>query len=191
MGQPQISGRQVGIENVSRGDSSKRLRDLRDVSIASAQDGDVLTFKGGVWKPLRHKQSPRKDTTPPVENTNKTNAKVAIDEAAERARMRYLTPGAGQAQVYLEKVEEAADYIAADYPSDYNGYPYIQAEVEVTDKTARQVADDIITAKSVWQAVSVQIEKARLGGKKAIEEATNTQDIKSVRNSTVASLDAI
>lgn len=187
MGQPQISGRQVGIRGAPQSTSqgASNLRELKDVDVNGAQEGDVLTLKKGIWKPSRRKRLPQSS------DLSRASVKVAIDAAAERARMRYLTSGAGQAQVYLEKVEEAADYIAADYPSECDGYPYIQAEINATGKTARQVADDIIAAKSAWQAVSVQIEEARLGGKRVIEEATNTQDIKSARDSTIASLDAI
>ena len=98
-------------------------------------------------------------------------AKLIIDEAAERARLRYITGGAGQAMAYQEKGEEAADYIAAGYPADLSSYPFIEAETIATGKTATQAADDIIDQKSAWITVGSHIEKVRLGGKKDVDDA--------------------
>lgn len=120
-----------------------------------------------------------------------------IEAVAETARRRYITDGAGQAMTYQEKGEEAADYVAAGYPAatgsppTYAGYPFIQAEVEATGKTSTQAADDIIAQKSVWIAVGATIEKERVGGKKAVNEATTNQGVTTARDNAVSALDAI
>lgn len=102
--------------------------------------------------------------------TEKAAAIRVINKEAEHARARHITLGAGQSQVYLEKAEEAADFIAAGYPNT-NGYPYIEAEVEATGQSPQEVADNIINAKGKWQAISAQIEKARIGGIQSVRIA--------------------
>ena len=121
----------------------------------------------------------------------KTQAKYTIDRVAERSRLRYITPGSGQSQVYKEKGEEATDFIAAGYPNDLSSYPFIQAEVNATGKTRQQVADDIIAAKSVTVAVLAAIEQSRLSGKKNVDDAVDIDDINSAKDATVASLELI
>lgn len=133
-------------------------------------------------------------------------AKHEVDSSAEKARLRYITNGAGQSMAYQEKSEEAADFIAAGYPTgspqgspigsvgspiSLPGYPFIEAEVRATGKTAKQVADDIVAQKAAWVAVGALIEEVRLGGKKAIDEAIDSADIEDVKNDTIAILEAI
>lgn len=118
----------------------------------------------------------------------KTLAKLQIDRDAEYARSLYITLGSGMAQVYDEKLEEASDFIAAGYPLETRGYPYIEAEMEALDKKAKQVADDIVNAKSNWQQASVQIEKIRLKGKRAIDRATSFKKVRAERDSTLEAL---
>lgn len=133
----------------------------------------------------------------PSLDDQKTSAHDVIDRAAENARLRHITPGAGQAMAYQEKAEEAADYIAAGYPAatgsppTYDGYPFITAEVNATGKTSTEAADDIISQRSAWVTVGAQIEQERLGGKKAVTDAVDTAGVESARDTAVAALDAI
>lgn len=93
---------------------------------------------------------------------NIKEAKLLINYAAERAHKKHITSGFGMTMVYQEKSDEAADFIAANYPKKLTGFPLIQAEVTATKKTAKQVADNIITQKSKWIKVAAKIEKIRL-----------------------------
>lgn len=114
-----------------------------------------------------------------------------IDQCAERARLRHITGGIGQALVYQEKAEQAVDYITAGYPSDLSSYPYLQAEANATGKNSIQIADDVLTQRSAWIAVGADIEEARLRGKKTIREATDIDSITTTRDATIAALDAL
>jgi len=122
---------------------------------------------------------------------DRMRAKNSVDNSAEAARSRYLTWGAGQAMTYQEKSDEATDYVASGYPADLSSFPFIQAEVNATGKTATQTADDILTQRSAWIAVGAQIEEARLGGKANIDAANSETAIDTARDNVVAILDAI
>jgi hypothetical protein len=123
--------------------------------------------------------------------TGKTKAKIAIDTKAEEVRLRYLTPGAGQAATYQEKAEEATDYVVAGYPADLTNYPFIEAEVLATGKTSTQAADDILAQKSAWITVGAQIERHRLAGKKDVDEALTIVAVEAERDACIANLDTL
>ena len=114
-----------------------------------------------------------------------------IDQSAERARLRHITGGIGQALVYQEKAEQAVDYIAAGYPSDLSSYPYLQAEANATGKDSTQIANDILTQRSMWIAIGADIEEARLRGKKAVREATDIDSITVARDATITILNEV
>lgn len=118
----------------------------------------------------------------------RSEAKKLIDNEAERSRLTNITPGDGQASVYLEKSNEAADYIVAGYPADLTTYPFIQAEVNATGKTNEQAADDIVAAKSAWISTAASIEQERLGGKKAVEDASTIAEVSIARDAAVTAI---
>jgi hypothetical protein len=122
---------------------------------------------------------------------NQASAFNRIDQSAERARLRHITGGIGQALVYQEKAEQAVDYITAGYPSDLSSYPYLQAEAIATSKDSKQIADDILAERSKWIAVGADIEAERLRGKKNVREATDIDSITFARDAAIAALDAL
>lgn len=126
-------------------------------------------------------------------NGIKQTALSAIDQKAEDARLRHLTLGSGQAQVYFEKAEEASDFLAADIKintplNKLDDYPYIVAEAEVTKRKARDVAEDIINARAKWIKTSTQIERIRLGAKQQIRQAQTTKDVEDICRKAVEEL---
>jgi hypothetical protein len=120
-----------------------------------------------------------------------TTAFNRIDQAAERARLRFITGGIGQALVYQEKAEQASDYVAAGYPSDLLSYPYLQAEVNATGKSSKDIAKGILHQRSIWIRTGASIEEARLRGKEAVRAATTEEGVKEALQACVAALDAI
>ena len=120
---------------------------------------------------------------------NIAEALQQINYAVDRAHSRHITVGFGQIMVYNEKAEEAADYVAAKYPENLSGFPLIAVEVAVTDKAAKEVADDIISSRSKWLSLSTEIEKVRLRGKYQIR--TSDANIEMVVEETIKALDAI
>jgi len=121
----------------------------------------------------------------------KLSYKLEIDEMSETIRLRHLTAGAGQIITYQEKADEAGDYVAAGYPVGLSGYPFIQAEVNATNKTATQAADDILTQQSAWIIVGAQIEELRIGGKFNIDNATVISDVEVIKDNTIVALDLL
>lgn len=110
--------------------------------------------------------------TPPPEDLDalKADLKAQVDAGAERERGRHITPGAGQAMTYQQKASEAV--MLEDDPSPQPGaYPLLTAEVGITAPTLAEVGAIVRAAHSQWILLGAAIEAARLGAKKAIEEA--------------------
>ncbi len=121
----------------------------------------------------------------------RAEGKLVIDASAGRARSRYITTAPGQEMTYLEKSEQAADYVTAGYPADTSNYPFIQAEMNATGLSKEDAADGILAQKSAWIAIGVQIEEHRLGGKAAVDAATDLAGVDSAVAAAVALLDAV
>ena len=100
----------------------------------------------------------------------KGRLKSIVDAEAERERLRYITPGAGQAMTYQAKVEEARR-LAEDAVPDPADYPLLAAEVGITDEDLGSVGAVVISNYQAWLTIGAAIEAARLGAKRAIDEA--------------------
>jgi hypothetical protein len=94
--------------------------------------------------------------------------KAAIDTAAEAARCRFITPGAGQSMVYLEKRAEAERYVASGGTGDY---PILSASVGIEAENLAGVVALVRATAAGWTALAATIETRRLGAKKAVDQA--------------------
>lgn len=113
---------------------------------------------------------------PPVElGELKAGLKAQIDADAEAERLKYITPGAGQAMAYLQKAMEATAYLGETDP-DPADYPLLAAEIGITGATLAEVAQAVHDAHQMWRVIGAQIEAARLGGKAAIDAAETAED---------------
>ncbi len=107
-------------------------------------------------------------------------AYAAIDSAAETCRLQYMTPGYGQAMVYLQKLAEAQRFITA-YPTagspgvptvaDPVDWPFVSAELNINGSSMWAVADTIVTTAQAWLTVAPQVETLRLSAKRAVTAA--------------------
>jgi len=100
----------------------------------------------------------------------KAALKASVDAAAEAERMKYITPGAGQAMTYQQKASEAV-MLEDDPAPDPADYPLLSAEVGITAPTLAEVGAVVRAAHGAWILLGAAIEAARLGAKKAIDEA--------------------
>lgn len=100
----------------------------------------------------------------------KSALKVGIDVAAEAERLKYITPGNGQAMTYQQKVAEAQAFKAATNPKA-SDYPILSSEVGITAETLAEVADIVLAAFAQWQQIGALIESIRLGAKRDIDAA--------------------
>ncbi len=133
------------------------------------------------------------ETAPTAEELDDARSKAydRIDTSAEKARLRFVTDGAAQAMTYQLKGDDAAKYISDGYPVDYSTYPFVQAEVQATGKTATDAANDIVAQRDLWISVGATIEKERIGGKNAVLTTTDLEGIQLVTKSAINILDAI
>lgn len=104
--------------------------------------------------------------------TLKSALKTQIDLAAEAERLKYITPGAGQAMTYQQKVDEARAFKSASNPQATD-YPVLSSEVGITAPALNEVADIILTAFAQWQQIGAMIESVRLGAKRDIDAAAD------------------
>lgn len=101
---------------------------------------------------------------------------VHVDESAEAARQKFITPGAGQSAVYLRKEAEARRFLALDpevqtAQEPGSAWPYLSAEINVTAPTLPLVAAVIVGLADAWDQAAGAIEALRLAAKAAIATA--------------------
>ena len=100
----------------------------------------------------------------------KTAFKASIDTSAEAERLKYITPGDGQAMTYQQKVAEAQAFTTATDPQA-SDYPLLSSEIGITADTLAGVADIVLAAFAQWQQIGAMIESIRLGAKRDIDAA--------------------
>lgn len=121
----------------------------------------------------------------------RAHARAVIDAEAETARLRYVTPGAGQAMTYQDKRAQATAFQSAGEPEDLTPYPFIAAEAEALSMSPSAAAQAILDTSALWLLVGAQIEGARMGGKRAAAEATTRAEIIAAQQAAVAALRAV
>jgi hypothetical protein len=95
-----------------------------------------------------------------------------IDAEAEAARGAHITLGAGQALVYEAKLREADMILAPDSTVSPAEVPNLAAEADDLGISLYDAAWVIVTVAYSWSCLSAEIERIRLGAKRAITEAT-------------------
>ncbi|NVM42738.1 hypothetical protein HWX16_20710 [Ochrobactrum intermedium] len=109
----------------------------------------------------------------------KSALKVGIDAAAEAERLKYITPGHGQAMTYQQKVAEAQAYKAATTPQP-SDYPILSSEIGITAETIDEVADVVLAAFAQWQQIGAMVESIRLGAKRDIDAAEDETEARAI-----------
>lgn len=114
----------------------------------------------------------------------RTDLKAQVDTDAETERLKYITPGNGQAMTYQQKVAEAQAFKAATNPKA-SDYPILSSEVGITAETLTEVADIVLAAFAQWQQIGAAIESIRLGAKRDIDATENEAAARAVVNAIV------
>lgn len=109
----------------------------------------------------------------------KAGLKAAIDAAAERERLKYITGGAGQAMTYARKVEQAKAVLAATDPQPAD-YPMLAASIGIDGDDLVAVASIIVALDAAWELVGGAIEAARLAAKRAVDLAEDAEAARTV-----------
>jgi BioD-like phosphotransacetylase family protein len=97
-----------------------------------------------------------------------------IDEAAEAFCLQFMTAGYTQAIRYLEKKEEATQWITGSDPADF---PFLAAEAAATDVSIDDLVVTIKQTSAAWKALGAAVEGARMGAKKAIAASDNIAEM--------------
>lgn len=93
---------------------------------------------------------------------------IRVDGEAEVIRMRFLTPGAGQALTYQRKEAEARAWLADDSVAT----AFLSTEATARAVTVAQVAAEVITAADLWLEIGAEIEALRMKAKSSLGAAT-------------------
>ncbi|MCX2699269.1 hypothetical protein [Ochrobactrum chromiisoli] len=102
-----------------------------------------------------------------------------VDTAAENERLKYITPGNGQAMTYQQKVAEAQAFKAATSPQAAD-YPLLSSEIGITAETLDEVANIVLGAFAQWQQIGAMIEAVRLGAKRDIDAAEDEAEARAI-----------
>lgn len=105
--------------------------------------------------------------------------KQEIDTAAEAERLKYITPGAGQAMTYARKVEQAKA-AQADADPEPGDYPLLAASIGIDGGDVLAVAATVLSMDAAWEQIGAGIEAARLNGKRAVDLAETAEAARAV-----------
>lgn len=142
--------------------------------VVGAADADFETETGYAVIEGQQQVAPMIEVRP-IE-TVRAFALRAIDAAAEAQRAKYITAGSGQAMTYMSKLEEARLQVdGAPGP-----FPILAACVGSDGATVAEVANTVIATAEAWTAIAAQIEGARLGAKREVQQAAAVADVKAV-----------
>lgn len=97
-----------------------------------------------------------------------------VDQAAGRARARYITVAPGQEITYLLKGQQAEAYKAAGYTGQVP--PMIEAEANAVGCSPQEAADDILAQQALWVVKAAQIEASRRSWKLSIATSNSRLD---------------
>jgi hypothetical protein len=117
----------------------------------------------------------------------------AIDQAAGVARLRYITDVPGQQAVYMVKLQEATAYLVAHGLDDQAPVPpYIAAEAASLGIAPVLVATQVVQLGTLWnEQLGPAIEGARLGGKRAVQDAATVEAVAAALAAALSALQAL
>lgn len=143
-------------------DAIKVTEAERETLLNAINSGGGFEIVDGKPKPV--------DPQPQTLSEIKAALKQDVDARAEAERLKYITPGNGQAMTYQQKVAEAQAFKAASNPQP-SDCPILSSEVGITADTLDEVANIVLAAFAQWQQIGAMIESIRLGAKRDIDAA--------------------
>lgn len=113
----------------------------------------------------------RPDPAGPSLDETKRALVLQIDSQAEMARLRFITPGSGQALEYREAAEEAARY---DATGGQGSYPMLQASVDAGEAANLGAAAALVSQReAAWAAIGAEIRRLRIKAKRDVAAASD------------------
>lgn len=115
-------------------------------------------------------------------------AKGSIDTAAGHTRSRHISTSPGQESTYTAKANQAEAYLAAGSPADASAYTLLAPEAKALGVKVKDLATTVLATRDQWLTLAGIVEATRLGGKRAVEEATTVDAVIAARDATLAKL---
>lgn len=121
----------------------------------------------------------------PLLSTLRASAENRVDSDAETARLRWLTPGAGQSLEYEASAADAQRARDAADPLDPADYPWLAAEQAAQaavgrERTIREIAEATLDARAAWNNAGAQIKAIRREAKLRLAQATDATEIDAI-----------
>lgn len=177
----------IGVDRLTdQGEFIDNIRRGRQADAAAWADYVAHTEADGELLPL-----PVIDPPTEADAAYLAEARRKIDEAAGRARARYITVAPGQDATYTAKYDEAQRFLTLWPAVVISEYPWIEAEAAATGLTEHATAQRIKTQGDLWVVKGKAIEAARVAGKDSITPLTLRADVDSTVAAVVAVLGAI
>lgn len=121
----------------------------------------------------------------------KEDLKRQIDEAADAARSRFVSPGALIDKEYELALKQAKEWLAAGMPSPVPSAVESGIAASGGVLTAEQAAQEIIDTAAAWDDVLLRVRALRLAGKAAVDAAGESDDLQAIAQEYFAQLEAI
>lgn len=117
-------------------------------------------------------------------------AQAQVDDAAGRARLRYITDVPGQQATYTRKEQQARQWVDSGYAGDAPSF--IAAEAEALGETPQHIAQQVITLADFWAySKGPEIEASRIKWKAAVRGAATLEAVQAALDSALAELEAL
>lgn len=130
---------------------------------------------------------------PPIPVFVKKYQKEKIKEIEQKIndiRSQYMNETSFQTEVYLEKTQQAIDYLI-NPQQDISNFPLLNIEVEITGKSGIEIAEKIINKRKQWLSFLTKTEKIRLLTKQQINKCKTKEDIDMIFNQFIVSINNI
>ena len=118
-----------------------------------------------------------------------------INEAVDQFRKRFYTEIAGQAEIYLEKRQEALSYIqqaqTTGEPATLEDYPFMQQELGKTAETPWQLAQIWLYMSTQFKSLGTITEGIRIAANTAVQLAPDVEQVEAAEMQFYTALRAI
>lgn len=115
-------------------------------------------------------------------------AKREIDQMAENVRMKYVTPGSGQAMEHEAAHREAEQYLEGKP----GAYPMLQADIAAgLAADLDGAAQMVMQMRSQWELLGAAVRRIRLQSKRQIDQMSSQAEVEQVRDQAIAQLGAL
>ena len=130
------------------------------------------------------------EVTPDDLEDHRARSMAMVSDDAERVAMTVMRPGFRYALTIMQKQMEMQRYYASGKDSS-GSYPHMEAEIPSLHATLDDVAEETLSKTRIWTHINSSIERARIEGIVAIENAKDFDEINAARSKAKAEMVAV